>query len=187
MLKKMFDFLQKNETKTHVEEKENIKTYKNKFHDVIAELDSVNNLQELAKKVEKYKDLINEQYKTSYANNANNKDLALDNNQSFYVPQLEFCSTNNFNLINKYSFIPFAELSILSQVPLIYNASDTYAKEMQRAGYEFVAIKQTEKDEEIIKLLQEEFKKFNIDKLMFNLNLKLVYYLLLLLSNLISI
>lgn len=93
---------------------------------------------------------------------------ALDSKLDYDSSFLQYGDSYN-SLLRKYTFIPFAELALLSQVPLIYNACDTYAKEMMRAGYEFHAIVSTNDDEKIIQLLKDEYRKYDIDKIMYKM------------------
>lgn len=97
--------------------------------------------------------------------------LAMDSNNQAWNADLSY--TNNYNnLLNTYSFIPFSELALLSQIPLIYNACDTYAKEMIRCGYEFVAINPTDEDEKIFQLLEDAYREFDIDAIMYKMYFK---------------
>lgn len=141
-----------------------------KFYDAFANMLATDN-NDVVDKIKIYKEKIDDilsQQKSEIA-----KDTATDCDST----RIDFKIGNDYDsLLNTYSFIPFAALAMLSQIPLVYNACDTYAKELTRAGYEFVAINPTDADERIIGILKDEFRLFDCDKIIFKMSLKTMIF-----------
>lgn len=157
------------------EEKQPIKDKKRESYDVLAGMIGLEDDPKKYEKLELYKAKLEDVYKQQVDKLINKDSMAYDSASGCTndLDCFKFVFSNNYeNLLNTYSVIPFAELSLLAQIPLIYNACDTYAKEMTRTGYEFVAINPTDEDEKIIQLLKDEFSLYKIDDIRYKMIIK---------------
>jgi phage-related protein (TIGR01555 family) len=103
-------------------------------------------------------------YKNTFdkqTNNIKSNMFATDNNNAYGMYNMPYDC--NVGVLNGYNFLGFAQLSLLSQIPLIYNSCDTYASEMLRTGFELICTDDNVDLTDELKLLKKEWERYKLD------------------------